>query len=54
MSTVENRVLAEKTGIREKVIKEIQKIAAGYDIDKVVLFGSRARVDYRERSDIDI
>lgn len=54
MSAADKQVLAEKTGIREKVIEEIQEIAAGYDIDKVVLFGSRARGDYRDRSDIDL
>lgn len=37
MSIADNQVLAEKTGIREKVIGEIQKIAAGY-----VSFGTAA------------
>lgn len=42
------------TGIRVKVIEEIKAFAVKYDIQKVILFGSRARGDYRERSDIDL
>ncbi len=44
----------EDTGIKEIVIEEIRELAAIYGIDKVVLFGSRARGDFRERSDIDL
>ena len=29
-------------------------MAKQYDVHKVILFGSRARGDYRERSDIDL
>ena len=42
------------TGIRPEVIEEIRKLAQKYDIEKVILFGSRARGDYKERSDIDL
>lgn len=42
------------TGIKETVIKEICRIADRNDVKKVILFGSRARGDYRERSDIDL
>ena len=42
------------TGIKVKVIEEIKAFAVKYDIRKVILFGSRARGDYRERSDIDL
>lgn len=42
------------TGIKVKVIEEIKAFAVKYDIQKVILFGSRARGDYRERSDIDL
>lgn len=41
-------------GIRAQVLGEIKELAAMYDIKKVVLFGSRARGDYRDRSDIDL
>ena len=41
-------------GIKEQVILEIKQLAEKYSIGKVILFGSRARGDYRERSDIDL
>ncbi len=44
----------EKTGIKERVIVEIRQIARQCAVHKVLLFGSRARGDYRERSDIDL
>lgn len=44
----------EDTGIRQKVIEEIRNLAEIYGIEKVVLFGSRARGDFKERSDIDL
>ena len=42
------------TGIRMEVLEEIRKIAERYGIDKVLLFGSRARGDYKRTSDIDL
>lgn len=44
----------KNTGIRTIVIEEICKIAKAHQVDKVILFGSRARGDYKERSDIDL
>ncbi len=38
----------------EKIYNEIRKIGKALEADKIVLFGSRARGDNRERSDIDI
>ena len=46
--------LSKKTGIRERVIREIRTFAEQYGVKKVILFGSRARGDFRERSDIDL
>ena len=46
--------LAKKSGITPKVLDEIIDLAKKYQIDQVILFGSRARGDYRERSDIDL
>lgn len=46
--------LEKKTGIRQIVLEEICDLARQYNVDKVVLFGSRARGDHRERSDIDL
>ncbi len=41
--------------ISEKVILEINQICNKYDeIEKVILFGSRAREDNHSRSDIDL
>ena len=42
------------TGIRQKVIEEIRGIAIACGVEYVMLFGSRARGDFRERSDIDL
>ena len=44
----------EKTGIKQQVIHEIQNLAQKYEVRKVILFGSRARGDFREKSDIDL
>ena len=43
-----------KTGIKQTVIKEIMQLARENQVEKVILFGSRARGDYKERSDIDL
>lgn len=43
-----------ETGIKEQVIKEIILLAQKYAIEKVILFGSRARGDYHRSSDIDL
>ena len=42
----------EKTGIKCKVLQEIIQLAKKNCVEKVILFGSRARGDYKERSDI--
>ena len=42
------------TGIKPLVLEEICLLAEKYGIEKVILFGSRARGDYKERSDIDL
>lgn len=42
------------TGIRERVIQEIRTLARRHGVKKVILFGSRARGDYRMKSDIDL
>lgn len=43
-----------KTGIKSIVIEEICDIARKYNVQKVVLFGSRARGNFKEKSDIDL
>ena len=42
------------TGIDDRVINEIILLAKIHDVDRVVLFGSRARGDYHRASDIDL
>lgn len=44
----------EGTGIRENVIAEIRCLAEKYGVNRVILFGSRARGDYGRASDIDL
>ncbi|MCI8647407.1 MAG: nucleotidyltransferase domain-containing protein [Firmicutes bacterium] len=43
-----------RTGINPKVIKEIRELAQRHEIQKVLLFGSRARGDFERASDIDL
>ena len=46
--------LSEKTGIKQNVLQALIKLAKDNDVRKLILFGSRARGDYKERSDIDL
>lgn len=46
--------MKNKYGIRENLYDEILKIFKELNITSVYLFGSRARGDYTETSDIDI
>ena len=41
-------------GIQPSVIEEIVALAEKYNLNKIILFGSRARGDYKLRSDIDL
>lgn len=43
-----------ETGIKPLVIEEIKKLAQKYQIQKVILYGSRARGDFYKTSDIDL
>ena len=43
-----------ETGIKPIVIEEICDIARKYNVQKVILFGSRARGDFKTKSDIDL
>lgn len=40
--------------ISERVCLELKHLAEKHGIEKIILFGSRARGDFYERSDIDI
>jgi predicted nucleotidyltransferase len=42
-------------GLKDKYIKNIQVVFAGHsNIDKVILYGSRSKGNYRPNSDIDL
>ena len=43
-----------ETGIKPIVLEEIRMLAQKHKINKVILFGSRARGDYWRASDIDL
>ena len=44
----------DKTGIKPVVLAELISIAERHHIEKLILFGSRARGDFRRTSDIDL
>ena len=44
----------DKTGIKPVVLAELISIAERHYIEKLILFGSRARGDFRRTSDIDL
>ena len=46
--------LAVNTGVKSIVINELIDLAKKYNIQKLILFGSRARGTFYEKSDIDI
>ena len=51
---MKEEILSQKTGIKQKVIAEILELAKKNQVEQLILFGSRARGDYKERSDIDL
>ena len=48
------RKIMGETGIKPIVIEEICDLAKKYNVKKVILFGSRARGSFKEKSDIDL
>lgn len=42
------------TGIRPEVVRELRNLAKSCGVKQVILFGSRARGDYSQTSDIDL
>lgn len=50
----QNKESFSNTGLKPILIDEICKIAKFHNLKYVILFGSRARGDFKERSDIDL
>ena len=48
-----DKIIIEQTGIKQQVINEICELAQKYNVEQVLLFGSRSRGDYKRTSDID-
>ena len=46
--------MTKKTGIKPKVLEQIVVLAREHGILRLVLFGSRARGDFKRASDIDL
>ena len=46
--------IVDGTGIKSIVIAEIRELARRHQVEKIILFGSRARGDYKRTSDIDL
>lgn len=44
----------EKYGLRKEIIETLINIGINSDVYRIILFGSRARGDYKRTSDIDI
>ena len=44
----------KQIGIKQNILEEIRTFAKRYELSRVILFGSRARGDQKERSDIDL
>lgn len=45
---------ATEYNLPQRVLDDITVFAPKYNVDKIILFGSRAKGTHRERSDIDI
>lgn len=43
-----------KYNLSERLVAEIYRFARSAGIEKIILFGSRARGDHTERSDVDL
>lgn len=46
--------MVNKFGLKPELIDEIINIAKENKVEKLIIYGSRARGDYKEKSDIDL
>ncbi len=54
MNEKQDGLIWEETGIKLRVVEQLRELAGQYGLSKLILFGSRARGDYRRESDIDL
>ena len=54
ISEVDNKGVLNMFGLKDTLLEEIKNIAKKYDVEQIKIFGSRARGDYKEKSDIDL
>ena len=50
----EQVIIIMKYNLPERTLREITSFAHKHNIEKILLFGSRARGDHTQRSDVDI
>lgn len=48
------QAISERSGIKIGVLEELRSLAQKYQLQKVILFGSRAHGDFKRTSDIDL
>lgn len=51
---IQTEALLEASGIKKELYCQILSLARKYRVEKLILFGSRARGDWRAASDIDL
>lgn len=54
MVSLEQLFMDEKIDIRAAILLFAEKVSQQFDVDRIILFGSRARGDYRSQSDADV
>ena len=53
-ANIQTEALLEESGIKKELYCQILSLARKYRVEKLILFGSRARGDWRAASDIDL
>ena len=53
-ANIQTEALLEASGIKKELYCQILSLARKYRVERLILFGSRARGDWRAASDIDL
>lgn len=53
-ANIQTEALLEASGIKKELYYQILSLARKYRVERLILFGSRARGDWRAASDIDL